>query len=452
MKAQQLRSTAAALCLLLPVSAAFVATPAAAQKRVAAVPTPEIDSLQINADEGLAPGSELEFTLEGTPRGQARVRIVKHNINLVLKETARGVYTASYIVRRNVKIDPASPIRASLSIGNKSASANYTFPSSFAPPPVAVAPPQPPQAPPAPRIERFFAEPVARLEPGTELRFRLAGVPGANASFEIPGVVANVPMREARPGFYEGWYTLRRQDNINPSAPIVATLRMGDRVTTAALNRPLVRDNDAPTIGNLLPRQGESVPAGGPTTISGSFDDAGGRGVDPRSVRIVISGRDVTPDARISPQQFSYRGPLPPGRHTVEVTARDAAGNSAQKSWTFDVGGSSMGAAPALPLQLLSPGNNASIDSGDVRVRGRTAPGAMVRVKVEAISPVFGNRASVAQPVVTETVRADANGDFSFSFGAQRVLPIPGTRFEVSVTADQGGQTAESKLVLFQRG
>jgi hypothetical protein len=453
MKTRPLRSHALALCLLLPASAAFIATPAAAQKRVATAPTPEIDDLQISADEGLAAGSELEFTLQGTPRGRAQVRIVRNNLNIVLKETARGVYTGSYTVRRNLKINAASPVRASLSLGNKTVTANYTFPPSFSPPPVAVLPPPPVAvAPaPAPRIDRFFAEPVARLEPGTELRFRLAGVPGGIASFDIPGVVSGVPMREARPGVYEGGYTLRRQDNFNTNAPVTATLRMGERMTTAALNRPLVRDNDAPTIGSLVPRQGESVPSGGPTVISGSFDDAGGRGVDPRTVRIMVSGRDVTAESRITPQQFTFRDRLPPGRHTVEVTARDNAGNTAAKSWSFEVGSVPVAVAPGLPLQLTSPAQNAAVDGGDVRVRGRTAPGAMVRVKVEAISPVLGNRASVAQPVMQDSARADANGDFSFSFGAQRVLPIPGTRFEVSVTADQGSERAEQKLVLVQR-
>jgi hypothetical protein len=57
--------------------------------------------------------------------------------------------------------------------------------------------------------------------------------------------------------------------------------------------------------------------------------------VDPASVRIVVSGRNVTPEAQIDRQLLSFRGALPPGRHTVEVTARDLAGNAVRKSWSF---------------------------------------------------------------------------------------------------------------------
>jgi hypothetical protein len=54
-------------------------------------------------------------------------------------------------------------------------------------------------------------------------------------------------------------------------------------------------------------------------------------------VRVVVSGRNVTREAEIGPDSFSFRGVLPPGRHTVEVTASDRAGNSVRQGWSFDV-------------------------------------------------------------------------------------------------------------------
>jgi hypothetical protein len=65
--------------------------------------------------------------------------------------------------------------------------------------------------------------------------------------------------------------------------------------------------------------------------------------VDPASVRIMLSGRDVTQEAQINSQSFVLREALPPGRQTVDVTARDKAGNVVRRSWSFDVGA----AAPA---------------------------------------------------------------------------------------------------------
>jgi hypothetical protein len=459
MKTAPLRQHALALGLIASATAMFgvgsFPAPAHAQARAAraAAPAPEIYALQINADSGVASGSQLQFMVEGTPRSQVRAAIANNAINVALKETARGVYRGTYTVRRADNIDPTSVIRVSLASGQRTAVMNYTYPPSFiaaaSPPPVA----QPPvaQAPAAPlEIERFIAVAVERVEPGTVLQYRLVGAPGAQASFSIPGLADRIEMRETRPGRYEGSYTVRRSDNLDRLNSAVATLRAGNRVVTADLDRMRVRDNDAPTIVQMVPRQGDSVPPG-VVTVGARFEDAGGRGVDPRSVRIVISGRDLTNDSRITPNDFAFRGPLPPGRHTVEVTAQDRAGNSTAKSWTFEVG-TAMGSAPYVPLQFLSPSNNAAIDGGQVTIQGRAAPGALVRIKVDAVTPPQNGRMAVAQPVLSQTVQADVNGNFSFNFGQPRVMPVPGTRYEVSAETVHGGQSSESRIVLFQRG
>ena len=464
MRSRVRSSLVAALVVGVPAASTWIALPAAAQSRAA---TPEIDALQVNADSGLTSGSTLEFTVRGTPRGQVRVQVPGSSAAISLQEGSRGVYSGNYTIRRADRIDPTKLIRATLSVGSQSTVANYSFPPAFvalantpAPrqpaQPQGQAQPQPQPQPPAQapasalRIERFAAAPVGKLEPGTELRFTLRGAPGANASFELPGIASGLPMREVQPGEYAGSYTLRRQDTLTPG-PVVATLRAGDRWVTAPLAEPLVADSAGPVIGNPPPRQGETAAGAGTTVVFGTFDDAGGSGVDPRSVRLTIAGRDVTAETQVTPQSFSYRGPLPPGQHTVEVTARDLAGNTSQKSWTIDVGAAAMGAAPAttLPLQVVSPVNRGAARSSDVVIEGRTAPGASVRVQVDAIAPSVGDRASVAQLITQQTVIADANGTFSVNLGSYRA-PL-GTRFEVSLVANHGGLTAEQRLVLAPR-
>ena len=67
MKAQ-LRNHVAALFLLAPVAGALTALPSAA---IAQAGSPEVSSLQVTSDHGLAPGSLLHFRLEGTPRAKA---------------------------------------------------------------------------------------------------------------------------------------------------------------------------------------------------------------------------------------------------------------------------------------------------------------------------------------------------------------------------------------------
>lgn len=452
----------AGLLLGLPVTASWMLPQAVAQNRPA---QPVIEDLQLNADSGLAAGSTLQVTVRGTPGGKARVQLPGSEAALELRETRRGVYTGSYAVRRGDRIDPTRLIRTSLSAGPRTTVANFSFPPAFvalakpAPaarprppqPAVAAAPPPPPApapAAPALRIDRFSAGPVTRLDPGTELQFSLTGAPGALASFELPGIASGLPMREVRPGEYVGTYTLRRQDTL-AAGPVVATLRAGERWVRTELSAPLLTDRTAPVIGGLVPRHGEAT-SGGTTQVAGTLDDAGGTGVDPRSVRLSIGGRDVTADAQVTAQSFSWRGSLPPGRHAVEVSARDRAGNAAQQSWNFDVG-TAMGAASAsvLPLQVLSPSPNSAIDGANVVIRGRTTPGAAVQVTVDAVAPRVSTRASVAQPVTQQTVVADINGNFSFDLGAYRA--VMGTRYEVSMIASLGGQWAEQRLVLFQR-
>ena len=441
-----IRHQVAALCFLLPMAAAVSALPATVTAQTA---MPELRSLQVASDGGFASGADLEFTVEATPSGQASVRIRGVQRNIPLKEISRGIYTGEYTVRRQDRITETSPIRATIKVRNRSASSDYSFPAGFSGAPVAVTPPAPAPPPPAVlKIDRFAVTPVEKIEPGAELRFLLNGMAGAVATFDIPGVIDNVAMRETRPGVYEGSYTIRRLDNLAPSRPILARLRMGDKVVTSNLTQALTIDAKAPVLHNLTPREGEVVAGNGTTSVSASFDDGGGVGVDPKSVRILLSGRNVTADSNITAQFFSYRADLPPARYTVDVSAKDLVGNAMSKVWTFDVARSAAAAPLNIPLQITSHTNNAVVEGGSTTVRGRTAPGAAVEVKVSAVAPLAG-LFGVTQDVLSERVQADGAGNFAFSFSPR--LPLPGTRYEITLHSRSGDLAAESRLVLFQK-
>jgi hypothetical protein len=335
--------------------------PAHAQARSSSAPV--IQGLEVNADAGLSPGSTLEFTVRGTPKSIARVQVTGSSLTLPLKETRPGVYTGSHTVRKSERgLVAGKLIRADLTANGRTSTANFSFPPSFA------AEQQAGNALPAgPRVDRFVAEPVARLEPGAELKFTLQGTPGSRASVQLPGLPLTIPLREISPGYYSGSYTLRKADVVG-SGPVVATLRSGERVVTAQLAAPLSRSATA-------------------------------------------SAAPVAPAAPAT-----------------------------------------MGAAPAsaLTLQVTSPGPNAVIDASQAVLQGRTAPGANVHVKVDAVLPSAPGRMSVAQSVTEQTVQADGNGNFSLNFGPQRFAP--GTRFEVQLSARQGTQaTPGQRLVLYQR-
>lgn len=324
-----LRNQVAAIFLSLPAVTAMVALPTAAMAQTA---TPEVRSLQISSDAGLSAGAELGFTVEGTPRAQTVIHIDGVNREIALKETSRGVYTGTYTIMRQDRLSQSSQIRANMQAGNRNVVANYTFPAGMATVPQADLV-QPERL----NIERFTVVPIEKVEPGAELRFSMNGMPGGTAEVEIPGVANRVPMREVRPGVYEGAYTIRRQDNPTASRPIVATLWQGERSVKSSLTKSWVIDAKPPIVRNMLPREGATVTDRASIPVSAAFDDKGGKGVNPKSVRILVSGRNVTAGSKITSHLVSYRANLQPGRHTVDVTAEDRAGNAVRKTWSFNV-------------------------------------------------------------------------------------------------------------------
>ena len=451
---KQLRNYVTSAMLLLPAAVALVAVPTSAMAQPA---TPEVSSLDTDADAGLEAGSLLRFRLIGTPRVQASVRVRGLRDAVALRETTPGVYVGRYTLKRTDRVTPESEVRAVVRRGNRIGAETFTLAETMNTAPVAVVPPAPPVPAPLPalRIERFGMVPIERVEPGAELQFAVEGMPGSTVSIDLPGVERDLRLRETRAGHFEGSYTIRRADDINPNRPFVATLRNGDRTVTANLNlalarpvvevRPPAADNRPPSLINTLPRDGETIAGGPPVQISGNFDDHGGTGVDPASVQIVVSGRNVTREAQVNRQSFNFRGVLPPGRHTVDVTARDLAGHAVRQGWSFDVAA----AAPVnVPIQILNHSNNGQVGSGPTLVQGRTVPNANVAITVNAIAPI-GGVLNISQELYSQTLQADGNGNFSFSFVPQ--FPVPGTRYDITLVSTRGNLRDDHRMVLVQR-
>lgn len=431
--------------LLTPFVVAFAlaALPAIAQAQPknSANFTPQITSFEIDQADQLVPGAEIDFIVEGTPRSQASVRLSGINKTIALREVESGLYEGTYTISRRDKLSPTATARATLrskkgaTVASRALAATAAAPAAVA---VAV----------APKIERFTVTPVARIEPGAELRFTALGTAGARATFSIDGIAEDIPMREVRPGQYEGAYTIRRNDNFPPSLNIMGVLVANGQTVRAKLNQALLVDARPPTVKNLAPRNNENVP-GNPVSVSATFDDSGGVGVDPKTVKLLIDGQDVSRSASITPQFVTWRGELRSGTHQVELSASDNAGNSVRQNWSFAVGAPT-GQAPlaVLPLDITSHANNAQVSSGAVEVVGRTAPDAQLEVQVQSIASMAGFF-GINQQVLNTTVRADPNGNFRFNFQTQ--IPIPGARYEVTVVATKGEQRRETKLVLFQQ-
>jgi hypothetical protein len=452
MRHRLLRTHVAALMLLAPMAATLVG-PAQAQQR-AIVADRAIQTIALNADHGLAAGSTLRVEVQASPDARAAsVALGGSGIVVPLRQVSPGVYRGNYTVRRVDQIDPTLLMTASLTYGDRTITRAFNYPASFQ----ALAAGAPRSAA---LIERFAMRPPNRMEPGRELQFRLHGAPGGDAWVDIPGVITGVDLAETRPGVYEGSYTIRRRDEPAAFERAVATLRSGNQRATARISmdrevarerEPAPRDNRAPQITDMAPAHGDRVAERGRTHISARLSDEG-TGIDPQSVRLRIDGRDVTSDANVVANQLRYRRDLDPGRYTAEVTVRDLAGNATTKSWTFDViDRERVGTAPAgvLPLEVISHVNNAVVDnsSGTLALQGRTVPNATVRVQVDT-SP---NPGGPNHRVLDQTIQADRNGVFSVNVTPSGYV-IPGTRYDVRLTATHGNQSAEERLVLRRQG
>lgn len=433
-----------ALALTLSSLAFAPAEPAWAKRVV--VPAPQITGFEMEPAAAVAPGNELFFRVQGTPGSRVTVRVAGVSRTLVLNEVDDGVYEGGYTLRPNDRANAGSSATVTMRRSGRS-SVNTMARLNAAPAPVAAAPQ--PARPVQLALNRFVATPVDKLEPGTELKFTAEGTPGQKASFTIENVASAIPMREVSPGHYEGSYTLKRLDRVVGGVPIVATLEGGGQVVRSNLTRnQMLVDSRPPTVSNQLPRDGETVHATGPVSVSGTFDDRGGLGVDPKTVRISVGGRDVTAAASVTRDFFTYRSELAPGRYVADVTAKDAAGNAVRSAWTFNVEQQPT-AAIGLPLAITSHVPNATVPAGShVTIRGKTAPGATIDAQVVGVASVVG-MIGTAQRLYNERIVADANGDFSFDIAPQ--MPVPGMRYEIDVKATGNGQTKDTKLVLFQQ-
>lgn len=437
----------APLVVALVCAGSLTAPPAEAARRV--IVAPQITGFEMEPVDKIAAGSELFFRVQGTPNARATVRVAGVARTLVLQEVDDGVYEGSYTLRPRDRATPGSNATASLKRNGRTTSSTLGQLAAAAPaaPPVVSAQPAPPAAG-SIEINRFRVRPIDKIEPGTELRFSAEGTPGARAFLTIENVANAVPMREVSPGRYEATYTIKRLDRIYEGMPIVATLEARGQTVRTSLGRGgMLVDARPPTVRNLHPRDGETVHAQGPVSISGTFDDRGGVGVDPASVRVMVGGRDVTSAATISRDFFTYRSELAPGRYVADVTARDGAGNPVRSTWNFVVEQQPT-AAIGLPLEVTSHSPNAIVAPGRLLVRGRTAPGATVDVEVTGLAAVAG-MIGVSQKLYSERITADGAGNFQFSFQPQ--LQVPGMRYEVDLKAHAGNLTRDNKLVLFQQ-
>jgi len=322
----------------------------------------------------------------------------------------------------------------------------------------------------AQEIVNFTANPVDALVPGTELTFRLEGTPQARASVSINGIRQPISLRETSAGFYEGSYTISTNDRLPSNPAVQATLRQGNRATSARLGQPLASMAQAPA----------SAPASAPAIQR--FTMAPDRIVPGTELVFSLQGtpngqaaftiRDVVRSVdMVETQPGVYEG-----RYTVrrqdefaapnvsatlkangqvararmgEATRQTAQGReprSRESEWGAQPSGAS--AQRDFSLEITSPSNMSQVGGGPIEVHGRSTPHSPLNVLVEATTSM-GGVIGINQNVLKRTITSDEQGRFAFTFEPR--FTVPGTRYEVSVTGTRAGEEKSRTLTLVQR-
>ena len=84
-----------------------------------AIAAPHIDNFGVDQVSSLDAGTELDFTLEGTPKARASLRITGVQRTVILQETDRGYYEGTYTIRKKDRIPANALVVATLSQGKR---------------------------------------------------------------------------------------------------------------------------------------------------------------------------------------------------------------------------------------------------------------------------------------------------------------------------------------------
>lgn len=226
----------AGLIALLPLlSLGLVTDVAHAQHTNTTASAPRIDGFDVDEVRNLTPGTELAFTLYGTPGGTATLLIVGAQRNLTLTEVDSGQYEGTYTISSRDTITAQSGVTANLRLGNQVASSRLS--ESLLASVGYHAPKQ--VGGPAPKITRFDVQPSTDLGPGSELAFSLYGTPGGKVDISIAGAKGKFFLQEVKSGEYAGIYTVRNRDRIASNSAVTANLRIGEHVVSTTLGKGL---------------------------------------------------------------------------------------------------------------------------------------------------------------------------------------------------------------------
>ncbi|MBI4786910.1 MAG: hypothetical protein HY782_07690 [Chloroflexi bacterium] len=145
------------------------------------------------------------------------------------------------------------------------------------------------------------------------------------------------------------------------SVPVIITALVIALVITAlaaCVGFFLIRDSTPPAITRIDPPDKANVPPTSSATlthviITAAYQDD--RAVDPKSVRLILDGREVTAQTLITDASLTYPADLEPGTHVALLELRDTSGNRTSRAWQFATLPSPEATATLTPTPTLTP-------------------------------------------------------------------------------------------------
>jgi hypothetical protein len=274
-------------------------------------------------------------------------------------------------------------------------------------------------------ITSFTQDSNSWLRAGSTLEVAMEATPGGAATFEIPGVVDRVAMREVSTGRYVGnWTVPAGQDLAVTGGTVIGQLRVGSTQRLIQAGNPVSIDTVAPRIINKTPDPNSTIAAGRPN-ISVVSEDSGS-GVDPARVSMSVNGVDVTDQATVTRNFATYRPQqnLQTGQNSVSVTASDRAGNSARQTWAFNVQGAGS------IITSFTHSDISNLQPGDV-IAAKLVGQPNAKVSFSIISPT-------GHPLVTQTMSETSSGIYDAQYTVRKGQDLDGATISGTLTVASG--------------
>jgi len=207
----------------------------------------------------------------------------------------------------------------------------------------------------------------------------------------------------------------------------------------------LTRDHSAPTIVQVSPLEGTTLPASNARVVVMAIysDD---RGIDVKSVHLVVDGIDVTPQSFLSDTSISFSANLDPGSHVAFVQLADVAGNQVSRSWQFKLAASIESTATPTVASTMTP----------PRIVNRTPPPAATATKTPIPPPIVNfsaNQTIVDRGASVMLTWNAQNADLVYldqdrvNLVGTRIVTVNATTVYHLVANNAGGTTDKTILV-----